>query len=533
MTSIAASLGVGSGLDTSALVTQLSAAVRDPKEAVIAKRESVNTAKISALGNAVSGIDAFSSSLTGLVAGGNLFTQPNSSDESIVSASAIAGSRLGSLSATLEIKQLATAQTLVSGNIAGTTSAIGQGTLNLTTANGSFAVTIDGSNDSLEGLAKAINDAGAGLAASIVQDSAGARLVVKSATGAAKAFTMTTTADTAGLGRFAYDAGASTNPMTAAQSARDALIVYDGVTVTRATNSVSDLVPGVKLELKSAAIGTTVSLGATRPTTAITNAVTDFVDAYNSLKSILDEATAPRAADGTGGGALRGDVGIREMQRQLAKLTSTVLGGSGSGPKTLAEIGVSTNRDGTLALDTNKLSAILASDPDGVEALFNPSQSSSSSLLKITSLSGKTAPGSYAISNVTTAPLGGTIAGFPALVSGNSLIASASSPAAGLVLAVTGDVASATITVDAGIGGALKAIRDALRGADGPLASAQAAAKKETTTIADDRAKMEERVTTYTTRLTTAFSTMDTRVAAYKATQSYMEQQIKLWTNDS
>ncbi len=342
---------------------------------------------------------------------------------------------------------------------------------------------------------------------------------------------MTTTADSAGLGRFAYDSTATTNPMTRAQAAQDATIVYDGVEVTRATNSISDLVPGVKLDLKKAAIGTTVTLGADRPTTAITNAVTDFVDAYNSLKSILDEATAARSADGTGGGALRGDYGIREMQRQLTKLTSTTLGGTGNGPKTLAEIGVSTNRDGTLALDTTKLSAMLASNPDGVEALFNPSQTSSSPLLTIASAPGKAPPGTYTIENVTTSPVSGTIAGFPALVSGNNLIASSKSPAAGLVLTVGGAVTSATVTVDAGIGGALKAIRDLLRGTDGALTNAQAAAKKETSIIADDRTRMEDRVTTYSNRLTASFTTSESRVAAYKATQTYLEQQIAIWTN--
>ncbi|WP_156680326.1 flagellar filament capping protein FliD [Sphingomonas profundi] len=531
MTSIASSLGVGSGLDTAALVEKLTAAVKDPKEAAIAKRETVNTAKISALANAVSGIDAFSSSLATLVAGGSLFTQPSSSDEGIVAASAIPGARLGALSATLEIRQLAQAQTLVSANIADTAGAIGQGTLTLTTASGTFDVVIGSGNDSLDGLVKAINEAGAGLAASVVKDSNGGRLVVKSATGAAKAFSMTTTAPADGLGRFAYDADATTNAMTQAQAPQDAIIVYDGVSVTRPTNSVSDLVPGVKLDLKKAAEGTTVTLGASRPGTAITGAVTDFVTAYNSLKSILDEATAAKAADGTGGGPLRGNFSIREMQRQLSKLTSTTLGGIDGGPKTLAEIGVSTNRDGTLSLDTTKLETMLARDPDGVEALFNPAQKSSSPLVAITSLSGKTAPGTYAVTDITTSPLGATIAGFPALVSGNSLIASAKSPAAGLVLRVDGSVSAATITVDAGIGGALKAIRDALRGSDGPLATAQAAVKKETGQIADDRVKMEERVTAYSTRLTSAFGTMDTRVAAYKATQSYLEQQIAIWTN--
>src|SRR3546814_11570459 len=70
-------------------------------------------------------------------------------------------------------------------------------------------------------------------------------------------------------------------------------------------------------------------------------------------------------------------LGLRELRRQLSGLTSTVLSSSG-GPATLAEIGVRTQRDGTLAVDTDRLNSILASDPDGVEALFNPGQSSRS-----------------------------------------------------------------------------------------------------------------------------------------------------------
>lgn len=531
MTSIAASLGIGSGLDTAGIIDKLTTAVKAPKEAAIARREATNTARISSLGKAVSGIDLFSSSLSALVSGGTLFTQPSVSDGAIVSASAIPGARLGALSATLEVRQLAQAQTVVSDALASSAAAVGAGTLTLTTANGTFEITT-GAADTLDDLAGRISAAGAGLAASVLSDGDGARLVVKSATGAAKAFTLSTTADAAGLGRFAYDAADADTPMALAQGAQDAVIVYDGVRVTRPTNSVSDLVPGVKLDLRKAAEGSPVTLGATRPTAAITDAVNDFVSTFNSLKTILDEATAARAADGSGGGALRGDFGIREMQRQLTRLSSTPLRTGGSGPKTLAEIGVRTNRDGTLAVDAAKLSAMLASDPEGVEALFNPAQSSSSPLVKIGSAVGRAAPGTYTVENLTASPPSGTIAGFPALVSGNSLIASAKSPAAGLVLTVTGDVASATITVDAGIGGALKAIRDSLRGADGPLANAQAAAKKEATAIAGDRVRMEERVTAYTDRLAASFTTMDRRVAAYKSTQDYLEQQIKLWTND-
>lgn len=528
MTSIAASLGIGSGIDTVKLVEDLTTATRAPKEAAIARREALNSAKISALGAASGGIDNFASSLTALIAGGSLFTQPTSSEAGILGVSALPGSRLGALSAQIEVRQLAQAQTLVSTNHAGASAAIGQGTLTLNTANGSFAVTIDSSNATLDGLARAINAAtGSGVTANIVSDTNGARLVLKSATGAAQAFTVT--ADAA-LADFAYDPLVS-GGMTRAQTAQDAIVRLDGVDVQRATNSFSDLVPGVKFDLKKAAIGTVVTLGSARPTAEIRAAMGDFVTAFNELKKVLDEATAARAADGSGGGALRGDAGIRELQRQLSQLSSTVLA-SGGGPATLAEIGIRTNRDGSLSLDTARLDAMLASNPDGVEAMFNPVQTSSSPLIAITSALGATKPGTYTLTNVVVSPPSATIAGFAALPLVDGLAASVQSPAYGLIIKPLGDVASATITVDAGLGGALKAIRDALRATNGPLAATQSGIDAEKKAVAEDRLKMEARLTVYHDQLVKSFTAMETRVSAFKATQSYLDQQIKLWTRD-
>jgi flagellar hook-associated protein 2 len=189
VTSIASSLGIGSGLDTAALVEQLAEASRAPKEAQIVKREEANSAKISALGEASSGIDAFATALSTLISGGTLFTQPTSSNESILTAKAVAGARLGGLSAQIEVRQLAQAQSLVSTHLADLTSSVGQGTLKITTAAGEFDVVIDAANDNLIGLSRAINNSGAGVTASIVEDGQGARLVLKSGSGEAKAFT--------------------------------------------------------------------------------------------------------------------------------------------------------------------------------------------------------------------------------------------------------------------------------------------------------------------------------------------------------
>lgn len=536
VTSIGFSLGAGAGIDTKALIEDLAQAQRAPKEALIVRREATNTAQVSALAEASSAIDGFASALSKLIAGGSLFTQPSVSDPSLLSASAIAGADISSLSAQIEVRQLAQSQSLVSANLASPLATVGQGTLTLTTASGSHAVTIDATNDSLDGLARAINGANAGVTATVVTDSNGARLMLKGATGAASAFTLAVPGGTtSGLERFAYDPNVA-GGMTRAQEAKDAIVLLDGVEVTRATNSASDLISGVQIDLKKAAPGTIISIGTTRPTDSIKQAVSDFVDAYNELHKLLADATAA-AKDGAEAGPLRGDAGIRQMQRELAKLTTSELTSTGSF-KTLAEIGVATNRDGTLRVNTLRLDDAFETDAAAVEALFNPRQYSSSPSVVIASKIGVVKPGTYTLTNLL-APVGsgdasGTIDGTIAMIgTGAALRAPITSAAKGLVVRVDADVASATITIEAGLGGALDAIRDTLRASNGPLAATQDRLRKEATSIATDRETLERRSDAFYDRLVTSFSAMDRQVNAFKATQSYLEQQIKIWSNSN
>lgn len=529
MTSITNTLGVGSGVDTATLVTSLVSASYDPKLAALKAKEDGNSAKVSTLATLSNGIDSFATALTALIDGGSLRSQPSSADASVLTATAKPGSRIGALSAQIEVRQIAQAQSLASSPLASAAASVGQGGLTLTTASGSYTVTIDPANDSLAGLAHAINATGGGVAASVVTDANGARLVLKGATGAANAFTLAADAGAdPALARFTWNG--TTGGMARAQAAQDAIVRIDGVDSTHASNRIDDLIDGVSLSLVAAKPGASIALGVTRPTAAIAGAVSDFVGAYNALKTQLDAAVA---TSGTAG-AFAGNSAIRSMQRQLAQLSATMLNSSG-GPSTLAEIGVSTNRDGSLVLDAARLARAQASDPDGVEALFNPIQHGSNPLIRVASTLGAAKPGTYALANIVAAAGGnaasGTIAGVAGVGAGSKLYASVASSASGLVIEADGDVASATVTIDPGLGGALKAMRDSLRASGGLLDTVGSGLKSEKTRLADARAKLESQQDAYKTQLTKSFSTMDTRVAAYKATQSYLTQQIAIWTN--
>ncbi len=532
--SIGYQLGIGSGLDIKSLVEGLANAQKAPREAQIEQRETLNEARISSLAEVSGAIDNFATALSSLISGGTLFTQPTVSEPSLVGATAVAGARIGSLAAELEVVQLAKAQTLESARLTARTDPVGQGTLTLTTAAGNVDIVIDGTNDSLDGLAQAINAANRGVTASIVTDAAGARLVLKGGTGAAAAFTLSVPDGTAtGLERFAFGPTV-TGGMTQAQAAQDAIVRLDGVEVRRTRNSFSDLVPGVQIDLKKAAPGTMVALGAARPTAAIEQGVKDFVAAFNEVVGLLKEVTKPGLGDD--GGPLQGDVGVRAMQRRLSALTSTALTVSGEGPHSLAEIGVRTGRDGTLSVDSFRLQAALKDFPDAVEALFNPSQWSSSGAVTIKSAIGRVKPGTYTLTDLVPASGGtaasGKVDGVAMTGVDSSLVAPAGSTALGLIVGVNSAAASVTVTVELGLGGALKEIRDALRAGNGPFAGASARYKKEQDDIADDRADLELRSEQYYNQLLKTFTAMERQVSAFKATQSYLDQQVKMWTND-
>jgi flagellar hook-associated protein 2 len=539
--SILTALGAGSGIDTASLVTNLVSAAYSDKESQLATKTTANTAKVSSLGTLSNGIDSFATALQQLVAGGTLKSQPSTSDSSVLTAAAQSGTNIGTLSAQVEVRQIATAQSLVSTYITDPNST-GVGSLTLTTGTGAatrtFNITIDSSNDTLAGLATAINAVNSGttpsgVTASVVTDSNGSRLVLKGAAGAANAFSIQATGDT-DLARF--DSTGATPAMTQAQAAQDAIIRMDGIDTTHSSNTVSDLIPGVTLNLVSAKIGTTISLGLTRPTEAITQAVNDYVSAYNSLKGEIDAAVAV-GSGGANQGPLYGNSAINQMKTMLQRISSTALSSFPNGPQTLAEIGVSTAQNGTLSVDANKLATALSTYPDAVEAMFNPTQRSDSPLIKITSAMGSTKPGTYTLTTITPgSPSLSFVDGkafLPSSTDPNGMVASITSDAAGLAIVPLGTVASATITVDAGISGILQGIRDTLRASGGVLDTLSQSLTSETTTLADAKTKLQTQEDAYQSQLSKQFTAMQTAVASYKSIQSFMTQQIAAWSNKS
>ena len=535
----------GAGIDTNSLITSLTAAQKTSLETPITTKQTANTAQISAVATLTSDLNAFSTSLNTLIQGGSLQTQPVSSDTSVMTVAAVAGTPVGALSQSVTVNALAYAQSVKSGAY-GTSQAFNTGTLTLTVGTGSpITINVDSSNNTLSGIAQAINAKGAGVTANVITGSDGtATLVLKGKTGAANSFTLAS-ADATGtqpaggtsLSALSYDATAASG-LTQTQAAQDASVTVDGVTVTRDSNTFNDVIPGVSMTLSK--IGT-VNLSSTRPNSAITEAVNDFVSAYNQLLSEINTDTAAASAGGSAG-PLQGNSALRQLKTQLSQLTTTPLNASGT-IRTLAELGVSTAQDGTLSVNSATLTSMLSKYPDDVEAMFVTSQSSSSSKVLITSAAGSSASGVFQVTGLSPAIGGGaatgSINGIPMSASSWNLTAVGGQSADGLKLQIlSGTPGSATITINQGLGGALQALITSMTATSsgkpvGALATLSASLTTTQSTLADALTKADAQLTVYHDQLVTKFTQMNTLVSGYKSTAAYLTQQVDLWTKSS
>ncbi|MEP9359052.1 flagellar filament capping protein FliD [Sphingomonas sp. KR3-1] len=399
--SIAKTLGTGSGIDTNALVESLVENAFANKNQLITTQSDTLTTQISTVSTLKSNISDFASALASLTGSGSLATQPTSSNSGILTVTRLPGADLAGLNATMEVRQLAQGQVTSSQSFSGgSASVVGTGTFTLTfgsatVANGAMTdftagpatpITIDitSSNNTLKGIADAINAKKAGITASILSDSNGARLVLKSSTGSSQAFTLSGTGDLSQL-----DVGKDAANSTINATAQDARVALDGVEAKYPTNSISGMIPGARIDLVAASVGTKVAIGASAPTSAISDAVSNFVATYNEVYKAVQAAVDPIT------GPLRTDAAAKDLLRQLKSLTLTDLvpGASSDVPSKLADIGVKTNRDGSLSVDTSRLSTVLSTYPNDIEKIFASGAALSKALSTIATNAASTTTG--------------------------------------------------------------------------------------------------------------------------------------------
>lgn len=418
-------------LDVNGIVSQLMTVERQPINKLNAK-EAGFQAQLSAYGSVKGAVSGFQAALQGLNNPSKFNTlKATPSDTTVLSASATSIAVAGTYS--LDITSRAQSQNLVAVGQTSSTAAIGGGTSTTVTfdfgtisggtltdgiysgatfasnGGGTKSIVIDSSNNSLQGIRDTINAAKLGVTATIVNDGGTTpyRLVLKSdSNGASNSLKITSSGDASVDSLLSHDP-AGTQNLTQTETAQNAVFKVNGVEVTKSSNTITDVIQGVTFTLNKSDATTTLTVA--RDAAGINASVTSFVKAYNDLSATLTNLSAYDPASKRGA-ILQGDSTVRSLQTQLRGMLSKAVVGTSGALTTLTDIGITTQKDGSLALNQSKLDSAMANNFSDLASLFTSVGKATDSLVSYNNATSATKAGSYAV-NVTQIATQGKLSG--------------------------------------------------------------------------------------------------------------------------
>lgn len=375
--------GLASGMDTQSIIDKLVQLESQPLT-LLQGRQAAFQSQVSLLGDLSSKLGALQTAASALATSGALANQVTSTTSSF---SAVAGSGATAGTYQVQVAALATAAKWRSGPF-GAGAAVQAGTLSLTVGGAAYPpadpatglvtpLTIT-AGESLAQIADAIRATGAPVSATVLNDGTSDYLSITNlATGytggnAASALQVAFTPGAGSTGT-ALDAGAYQ------QAATNASFSVDGLTFTRTSNTVTDALPGTTLTLEHMG-GPAETLTLASDASGTQANVQRFVDAYNTVMSAVQKQLTVSASTDRSS-SLAGDPTVLGLEQALESLGSSVVGGLGT-VRSLADLGVRTQQDGTLTLDGTVLASAVARDPAAVNAIFS---SASTGIAKRTS----------------------------------------------------------------------------------------------------------------------------------------------------
>lgn len=417
------SLGLGSGVLTNDLVEKIVGAEREASDKRLDRDEEILDARITAYGEIKSLASTLQSATSALslpsTAGS---TTASSSDEAILTTEASILAEPGTYS--VEVLNTAKAHSVVTDAYSSIDEIIGTGEIQITfgaitydggggflsqdvdPTKGGAPITIDDSNKTLSGIREAINNADIGAKASIINDGSGYRLVISSEdTGEQNAMRIMTLDDggavaTTGLSSIAYnEVQTGVGTMSETAKGEDALLKANGLTITRESNSIDEVVPGVTLNLLSADVGKPISIVVAPDTAGVQEKIQDFVTAYNDFKKFSDELTSYNS-DTDQAGLLLGDSTLRGIQSQIRSMISQPIEGlAGTKYRSLTELGVNTDRtnDFLLEFDPAVFSKAMKEERESIISILAKSGTAGDAQIRYVNDSINTQAGTYAV----------------------------------------------------------------------------------------------------------------------------------------
>ncbi|UYP32007.1 flagellar filament capping protein FliD [Pseudomonas sp. Z8(2022)] len=380
--------GIGSGIKIDEIVTALVNAERAPKTNQLDRLEKQTTTRISAIGTLTGAMNSFKTALDALNKPALFESRTAStSNSSVLKATASSTAPAGSYS--IQVQQLATSSKVALQSVSGGTAAtFNSGTLEISAGSSSISVDITAANNTLAGMRDAINEAGksSGISATIITDDSGSRLVLSSTkTGAGNDIKVVASEDgeTTGSNLLTSQAfvpvedpdneGAFLKPNSDSGAggvitqAKSAKLTIDGLQLVRDSNKIEDALEGVTLDLVAVQSATDLTDGKTINLTvgvdksSVKTNLQKFVDAYNALVSSAAQLTAVVEVEGSKpvAGPLVGDSTVRSVLAGLRNEIVKMTGDSDAGVRALADLGITTGKDGKLAIDDAKLTKAL------------------------------------------------------------------------------------------------------------------------------------------------------------------------------
>lgn len=534
------SAGIGSGLDVNSIVSSLMAIERKPLTAVTTQKTAYQT-QISAYGTMKGALSSFQTAVKALSSASSFNAQTvTSGNASVFTATSNGSSTLGDYAVT--VNQLASSQKLASAGFANVTDVVGTAGTTLTIAFGTYtagtntftanaakanvSIPITATNNTLAGVRDAINALNSSVSATIVNNGTTNQLVVTSKdTGAVNSLKIS------GLTQLAYDPTvAAGNTMTQMQTAKDALLNIDGIAIVKASNSISDAISGVTLNLLSVSGGVSANLGVSSNKDSVKTSVSAFVDAYNKLDTTLRSLTKYDPT-GTTSGVLLGDATARTVINQIKSVMTKAISSSGS-INTLGQIGVSFQSTGQLSLDSTKLASAMTSNFSDIATLFTTSAKATDQQITYSGSTSKTQSGTYAI---TVSQLGtslvnaaGTINGSAATSTGTNLVGAVGNASEGLNINVSGGALGARGTVNFTIGYAsnLNNTITNLLSDGGILSSRTEGINTSITRLNKQADTISMRLTAIEARYRAQYTKLDTLMSSMSTTSTFLTQQI-------
>jgi flagellar hook-associated protein 2 len=349
----------GDGFDVAATVSQIVAnlqSVEAPWKSQLTKLNSQDT-QLTSLGTQLSTLSTDLQNLTDYT--GVFAAKEGSSSNTSVLELASAGSTATAGTHSITVQALAQTSTAASSVVAA--SDMLSGSVEIQVGSGlPQIIPVDAANPTLAGLASAINAAGIGVRATVLTDTLGARLsLVSSTDGAAGTLTVSS--------QLSDTTSAKAVDLSAIQIGKDASLLVDGVQLTSASNTVTNALPGVSFQLLSVpASGSSVQVVIANDTASVASAVSTFVADYNK---VIQAINTQEGKDSSGSAEpLYGSTILSRLQQSL----QSAMGGSFTAGtvRSAYSLGITTNTDGTISLNTDTLTAVLNSKFLDVASFF-------------------------------------------------------------------------------------------------------------------------------------------------------------------